>query len=114
MTADAPTPPSDDGVPVEEIRRLIDIGREQGTVTVDEVLVSLGSPEPTHDLILAITELLGNQGIAVDPEEPVEELQTSTDAELAAPAPRRVLPIKRAPREKPLETQRNGTSADPV
>ncbi|MCU1485858.1 MAG: rpoD [Actinomycetia bacterium] len=113
MTADAPTPPAEDGVPVEEIRRLIDIGREEGLVTVDEILVSLGSPEPTHELIGAITELLGNQGIAVDPEEPVEELQTNTDAELAAPA-RRAAPVKRAPREKPLETQRNGTSADPV
>jgi RNA polymerase primary sigma factor len=113
MTADAPTPPAEDGVPVEEIRRLIDIGREDGLVTVDEILVSLGSPEPTHELIGAITELLGNQGIAVDPEEPVEELQTSTDAELATPA-RRSVPVKRAPREKPLETQRNGTSADPV
>ena len=103
MTADAPTPPAEDGVPVEEIRRLIEIGRQHGLVTVDEILVSLGSPEPTHELIGAITELLGNQGIVVDPEEPVEELQTSTDAELATP-PRRAAPAKRAPREKPLET----------
>jgi RNA polymerase primary sigma factor len=114
MTADAPTPSPDEGMPVEEIRRLIEIGRQAGLVTVDEVLVSMGSPEPTHELIGAITELLGNQGIVVDPEEPVEELRTSTDAELATPPPRRALPTKRAPKEKPLDTQRNGTSADPV
>jgi RNA polymerase primary sigma factor len=113
MTADAPPPPAEDGVPVGEIRRLIDIGRQDGTVTVDEILVSLGSPEPTHELIGAITELLKNQGIEVDPEEPVEELRSSTDDQLAAPPPRPVTP-RRIPRERPLDTQRNGTSADPV
>jgi RNA polymerase primary sigma factor len=112
VTADAPTPIPEDGAAVKEIRRLIDIGRSAGSITVDEVLVALGSPDPTPEFIGAITELLSNQGITVDPEEPVEELQTSTDAELAAPPPRPT--PKRAPREKPLDTQRNGTSADPV
>jgi RNA polymerase primary sigma factor len=112
VTADATTPLPDDGVAVQEIRRLIDMGRSAGSITVDEVLVALGSPDPTPEFIGAITELLSNQGITVDPEEPVEELQTSTDAELATPPPR-VAP-KRPPREKPLDTQRNGASADPV
>jgi RNA polymerase primary sigma factor len=87
------------------------MGRSAGTLTVDELLVALGSPEPTHELIGAITELLGNQGIAVDPEEPVEELATVT-ADLVAP-PR----VRRAPRERsqPIEgAQRAGASADPV
>ena len=113
MTADAPAPSPDDGIPVDEIRRLIDIGRAQGTITVDEILVALGSPEPTHELIGAITELLANQGVAVDPEEPVEELRASTDAELATPPPRPA-PRPRVPRERPLDTQRGGSSADPV
>ncbi|MEX2659130.1 MAG: RNA polymerase sigma factor RpoD [Acidimicrobiales bacterium] len=66
------TPPgaAPDEVPVDEIRRLIAIGKPAGSVTVDEVFVSLGSPEPTPQFIDAITELLGNAGIAVDPEEP--------------------------------------------
>ena len=109
MNGQAPTPPSDDGVPVEEIRRLISMGQPAGTITVDEVLVALGSPDPTPEFIGAITELLGNQGITVDPEEPTE----LTDAELVAPpAPRPA--AKRAPRERPLDTQRGGVSADPV
>ena len=112
MNADATTPSPEEGVPVEEIRRLISIGRAAGTVTVDELLVALGSPEPTHELIGAITELLGNQGIAVDPEEPVA-------AELVAPpiAPEPPAARQRIVRERsaPLETsQRGGTSADPV
>jgi hypothetical protein len=67
VTGQVPKPPSDDGVPVEEIRRLISMGQPAGTITVDEVLVALGSPEPTPEFIGAITELLGNQGITVDP-----------------------------------------------
>ncbi len=55
---------------VDELRRLIALGRDQGTITVDEVLVALGSPEPTPSFIEAITELLGGHGIMVDPEEP--------------------------------------------
>ena len=52
---------------------------------------ALGSPDPTPEFIGAITELLGNQGITVDPEEPTE----LNDAELvAAPAPR---PVADAP-----------------
>ncbi len=77
--AEAPDLPVPEEVPVEEIRRLIAIGKPAGMVTVDEVLVSLGSPEPTPQFIAAITELLGNAGIAVDPEEPAI-------VEVAAPA----------------------------
>jgi RNA polymerase primary sigma factor len=62
--------PSSPEVVVEELRRLVALGRDQGTITVDEVLVGLGSPEPTPQFIDAITELLAGQGIAVDPEEP--------------------------------------------
>jgi RNA polymerase primary sigma factor len=113
VNADAPTPPAD-GVAVKEIQRLISMGRSAGSISVDEVLVALGSPEPTHELIGAITELLANQGITVDPEEPVEELKTSSDVELATPPPRAVR-APRAPRpERALDTQRAGASSDPV
>ena len=95
--AGADLPPADgaegpaDGstLPVEHLRRLIGIGRmASGSVTVDEVLVALGSPEPTPEFIAAITELLAGQGIAVDPEEPIEDLQ-ATPPEPTAPAPTR-------------------------
>ena len=59
-----------DGAPLAELGKLIAIGKVAGSVTADEVLVSLGSPEPTPQFIDAITELLGTQGIAVDPQEP--------------------------------------------
>src|SRR3712207_2315981 len=74
--SDGATAPVAVGPPeLDQLRRLIDLGRlGGGSVTVDEVLVALGSPEPTPEFIDAITELLGGQGIAVDPEEPVEDL----------------------------------------
>jgi RNA polymerase primary sigma factor len=118
VNADAPIPPQEEGLPVEEIGRLISMGRIAGSVTVDEVLVALGSPDPTPEFIGAITELLSNQGITVDPEEPVEELASGKDVEdveeaEATPRARRAL-VRRAPRERPMETQRAGSSADPV
>jgi RNA polymerase primary sigma factor len=117
VTGEPANPPSDDGVPVEEIRRLISMGQPAGTITVDEVLVALGSPEPTPEFVVAITELLGNQGITVDPEEPTE----LSDAALTAP----VLPAKapaaprRAPRERSAgdaggRAGATGGGADPV
>ena len=115
MNADAPIPPQEEGLPVEEIGRLISMGRIAGSVTVDEVLVSLGSPDPTPDFIGAITELLSNQGITVDPEEPVEELASGKDVEdVDVPPPARRALVRRAPRERPIDSQRSGTSADPV
>jgi len=115
VNADAPIPPQEEGLPVEEIGRLISMGRIAGSVTVDEVLVSLGSPDPTPDFIGAITELLSNQGITVDPEEPVEELASGKDVEdVDVPPPARRALVRRTPRERPIDSQRSGTSADPV
>ncbi|CAN5590051.1 RNA polymerase sigma factor RpoD [soil metagenome] len=84
-------------LPVEQLRRLIGLG-SRGSVTVDEVLVALGSPEPTHEFIAAITELLAGQGIRVDPEEP--EVAIPVAPPVVAPVPprparRRVVPIDR-------------------
>ena len=98
--------------PIAELQRLIAMGRSEGTVTVDEVLVATGSPEPTPEFISAITELLGNQGIAVDPEVPEEELEAD-DEVLAQPAARK-LAARRAQRERPVGPSRGGTSSDPV
>ena len=100
-----------------QLRRLIDIGRTaSGSVTVDEVLVALGSPEPTPEFIAAITELLGGQGIAVDPEEPVEDLHAvpaeAAVAEAPAPAPKAPPPTPaaapRAPRKRAPAADRDG------
>ncbi len=73
MRAQIPPPTPDFDMAVGELRRLIALGRDQGTITVDEVLVGLGCPEPTPSFIEAITELLAGHGITVDPEEPHAE-----------------------------------------
>jgi RNA polymerase primary sigma factor len=121
--------PAVDGPPeLDQLRRLIDIGRTgSGSVTVDEVLVALGSPEPTPEFIDAITELLAGQGIAVDPEEPVEDLH-AVAPEAPAPAPAAAppapppvasppvpprMPRRRAPAVD-REGARGGGGTDPV
>ena len=109
-----------------ELQRLVALGRLRGLVTVDEVLVATGTPEPTPAFIDAITELLANQGIAVDPEEP----QVVDLHEAAVPTPE-VVPAAPAPvapeievvpepppavRRRPVRfaTEDRGSSADPV
>ena len=109
----------DEGLPIDNLQRLVAIGnRREGRVTVDEVLVTLGTPEPTPDWIIAITELLANHNITVDPEEPAPvELHAPDDVLLATPAAaanaaRRV----RKRRERIAEpiSSRGGGSSDPV
>src|SRR5258705_1661896 len=88
----------------------------EGTITVDEVLVATGSPDPTPDFIAAITDFLGAQGIKVDPEVPEEELEADDDELLVPPPAARKTgtPAKRAPRERAVEGPRSGSSSDPV
>jgi RNA polymerase primary sigma factor len=71
---------------VVELRRLVALGRDQGTITVDELLVGLGCPEPTPSFIEAITELLAGHGIAVDPEEPHAEPATPEPDDVEPPS----------------------------
>ncbi|MDP9420366.1 MAG: RNA polymerase sigma factor region1.1 domain-containing protein, partial [Actinomycetota bacterium] len=80
MSAEPPKPSASSASVVGELRRLIALGRDQGTITVDEVLVALGSPDPTPAFIEAITELLDGHGITVDPEEPAAEAPSGARA----------------------------------
>ncbi|MGK2959313.1 MAG: RNA polymerase sigma factor RpoD [Acidimicrobiales bacterium] len=102
-----------DELPLDTLRRLIAIGKVDGTVTVDEVLVALGTPEPTPEFIEAITELLASQDIVVDPEDPfagesTEDLvPTSTHLE-----PKKV-PSKRVA-TKAKVSKRKGLGASPA
>jgi RNA polymerase primary sigma factor len=98
MTASTPMPFPTQGLPVDELRRLIAVGKAKGTITVDEVLITLGSPEPTPRFIQAITELLEGEGIHVDPEEPVPEVAPPCPP----PPPRPLPPESRRPRPVPL------------
>ncbi len=116
-----PKPSASSSAVVSELRRLIALGRDQGTITVDEVLVALGSPDPTPAFIEAITELLDGHGITVDPEEPAAEAPSSARAAVppaatAAPAPS--VARASAPRRRPLAEPASGDTgrgaADPV
>ncbi|CAN5169684.1 hypothetical protein BH24ACT1_BH24ACT1_10510 [soil metagenome] len=86
MTAQVPPVVPDPGMAVVELRRLVALGRDQGTITVDELLVGLGCPEPTPSFIEAITELLAGHGIAVDPEEPHAEPATPEPDDVEPPS----------------------------
>ena len=114
---DQPSSPTE--VPVAELQRLIAMGRPAGTITVDEVLVAMGSPEPTPAFIDAVTELLGSHGIVVDPEVPVDHARAS-DEELARPEPpaatARPRPVRRLrPRTSELTAAaRSSSTSDPV
>jgi RNA polymerase primary sigma factor len=113
-------------VPVAELQRLLAMGRPSGSITVDEVLVAMGSPDPTPSFIAAITELLASQGISVDPQIPDEvadELERVAAAgpvadpadpsEPVAAAPAR--PTARVPRPRTIDTgSRSSGTADPV
>ena len=122
--SDIPASPPDEGMPVDDLRRLIAMGQvRSGTVTVDEVLVALGSPEPTPEFVLAITELLANQGIQVDPEEPAPvELGAPDDELLSVPTPSAAASERRRLRRlsgrltepASLAAHRGGGSSDPV
>ena len=111
----AGAPPEQDGAPLAELGKLIAIGKGAGTVTVDEVLVSLGSPEPTPQFIDAITELLGTQGIHVDPEEPALR-NTAEHAPPPGPTAVAAEPVRRYVRMAPgsVGGHAGGGSADPV
>ena len=100
-----------DEVPFAEIGKLIAIGKDAGSVTVDEVLVSLGSPEPTRQFIDAITELLGNQGIAVDPEEPAPAEVAGATTTTAVPA-QKAVPVGAAPARRDVRAVAPGGARD--
>ncbi|HSH23037.1 MAG TPA: RNA polymerase sigma factor RpoD [Acidimicrobiales bacterium] len=120
MTTSPPTSVAGARAAVDELRRLIALGRHQGTITVDEVLVALGSPEPTPAFIEAITELLGGHGITVDPEEPPVEHSVGAEAALdvaaTAPASRPVLRPPAVARRRParVASDSGGAGTDPV
>ena len=111
----AGAPPGQDAASLAELGKLIAMGKGAGTVTVDEVLVSLGSPEPTSQFIDAITELLGAQGIAVDPEEPALR-DTGGQAPGRGAAVTDAEPVRRDVRVPPgsMGGYATGGSADPV
>ncbi len=117
---ESPAAPPDEGVPIDDLRRLIALGSFAGRVTVDEVLVALGSPEPTPEFVIAITELLASQNIEVDPEEPAPVELGAPDEVLATPSAASAVAARRAarrPRERTVETftpSRGGGSSDPV
>jgi len=124
MTAQPTTPPPSPGpdLALGELGRLVALGRDRGTLSVEEVLVALGCPEPTPSFIEAITELLAGHGITVDlgdhegePGMPEEVVVAPKVAERRArPRDRRASSPPRAVGERQAPAGTGGASADPV
>jgi RNA polymerase primary sigma factor len=122
LVSDSPAPLRDEGEPIDDLRRLIEIGEAHGKVTVDDVFVTLGPQEPTPEFIGAITELLSTKGIALDTEEPAVDEVRAPDEVLAAASGGAVAEGPRAGRirrtreriAEPPSSARGGSSSDPV
>ncbi|HEY2332259.1 MAG TPA: RNA polymerase sigma factor RpoD [Acidimicrobiales bacterium] len=105
-------------MPVAELQRLIAIGRPTGTITVDEVLVAMGSPEPTPPFIAAVTELLASQGIVVDAQVPDRLAVEADTVDITQTVP--VVRVQsraaaRPARARPVDPgSRSSSTADPV
>jgi len=114
--SDSPAPLRDEGVPIDDLRRLLEIGEAHGKVTVDDVFVTLGPQEPTPEFIGAITELLETKGIPLDTEEPAVEEVRAPDEVLAtaSAAPPRLRRTRERMAEPPSSSSRGGSSSDPV
>ncbi|HYD11060.1 MAG TPA: sigma-70 family RNA polymerase sigma factor, partial [Acidimicrobiales bacterium] len=120
--SDSPVPHRNEGEPIDELRRLIEIGEAHGKVTVDDVFVTLGPQEPTPEFIGAITELLSAKGIQLDTEEPAadevrapdEVLATATSASTARTSRLRRTRERMTEPATPSASARGGSSSDPV
>ncbi len=123
--SDLPADPPGDELPLDKLRRLIAIGKVDGTVTVDEVLVALGTPDPTPEFIEAITALLGDRNIVVDPEEPLHHddphdrrppapSTPTSDSKARTRQPRGSKQAPKTQRRKPTGSSLTGDAFDPV
>ncbi len=119
MNGEIPSSPLGDELPIDKLRRLIAMGKTDGMVTVDELMVALGTPEPTPEFIEAITELLAGQNIVVDPEEPVAaEGEGDEPAQLVAEKLQKQPTVDKSPKQAKRKTGNSGFSSgdsfDPV
>ena len=51
------------GVSDDDLRRLLELGRSRGTLTLDEVMSAIKSVDLDEDVILGVRELLAGNGI---------------------------------------------------
>jgi RNA polymerase primary sigma factor len=75
-----------------ELHQLVELGRESGVLTLDEVMEVIKDVDPTADVITAVRETIERNGVRLD-----EQLETAN--EHAAPAPAR--PAAAARRRSP-------------
>jgi RNA polymerase primary sigma factor len=79
----APSPAS--GLPEASMQHLVERGRgrDDATVSIDEVVIALGDIDPTPEVVEQVRALLVAAGVALDDSTP--DLETLTDEALAAP-----------------------------
>ena len=122
MTERSNTMPLLDGVPEGDLARLLERGRAEGELSLDEVMAVIKTVDPTPEVITGVRRLLSDQGIRLDEavdelaDGPVEVADASGEGP-PTPAPTRL----RAAVHKRTRTGRRGDdaaastgSADPV
>jgi RNA polymerase primary sigma factor len=79
----APSPAS--GLPEASMQHLVERGRgrDDATVSIDEVVIALGDIDPTPEVVEQVRALLVAAGVVLDDSTP--DLETLTDEALAAP-----------------------------
>ncbi|MDQ1375102.1 MAG: polymerase primary sigma factor [Actinomycetota bacterium] len=123
MTEGAPTLSTPPGVPADDFERLLETGRQRGSLTPDDLMIVLEAVELSPELIDAVVLRVRAEGIVYeDDEDTVEEDDEPTTEVPAVPiAPTPAAREPRPPRARPatlekLEeaAQAGGPGSDPV
>jgi RNA polymerase primary sigma factor len=88
-----------------ELLDLVELGREKGVVTLDEVMEVIKDVDPTAEVITAVRHTIERNGVRLD-----EQLDVAADA--ASPAPARAPAAKRRP-ARPSEDDDSGDGSGP-
>jgi RNA polymerase primary sigma factor len=96
------------GAPEADVARLLDTGRAQGSLALDDLLEVLEGVELTADRIAGIRIALTAEGIVLDEEEPMVDLRPPPEPAAAPPRARRPKPRVRG------DAGEKGSTSDPV
>ena len=68
-----------DAVPDSELRKLIELGKSKGSLTVDEVMLVIKDVDMGDDVILAVRQLCVDNGIDLDESEELIEVDEADE-----------------------------------
>jgi RNA polymerase primary sigma factor len=126
MTEGVPTLSTPPGVPADDFERLLEAGRQRGSLSVDDLMVVLKAVELSPELIDAVVQRVRAEGITYDEDEVTPDELASVEATSEVPAvPAEPAPVTtpapKPPRARPaaLEAleeaaQAGGPGSDPV